>query len=173
MEKDQIKAMMFWKLCLGNPNDVMFGQTHPSPKKDIVPNADTYETIPISKENIREVTLSFPITEAEMQVLRRGHIPHAQEDHWYMYTDEEYIRYFRSWTGVCSFEAHYMKVGDGYIVDRLRMNKDLAQFGVNGDESGEALFKYLIAAETKGDAETAWQNYLDEWDKIYEKYKDN
>jgi hypothetical protein len=34
----------------------------------------------------------------DMEILRKGHIPNAQEDHWFMYCDDEHIRYYRSWT---------------------------------------------------------------------------
>ena len=92
------------------------------------------------------------------------------EDHWFMYCDNEYIRYFRSWTGMCAFEAHYRKDGDDYLVDTLKMNHDLAQFGVNGDEAGAALFRYLVVAESGGNAEEAWRHYLMTWDSLDRKY---
>lgn len=87
-----------------------------------------------------------------------------------MYADDTHVRYYRSWTGMCAFEAHYRKIGSGnYIIDSLSMNKDLAQFGVNGDMAGVALFQYLLTAEVGGDAERAWQQYLNAWTHLYHK----
>ena len=105
-----------------------------------------------------------------MAIIRKGHIPEVQEDHWFMYCDDDYIRYYRSWTGICAFEAHYKKKGSDYIVDHLKMNHALAEFGVNGDETGAALFCYLVIAESGGDADAAWQNYLCKWDMLVRKY---
>jgi hypothetical protein len=91
------------------------------------------------------------------------------EDHWFMFCDDEYIRYYRSWTGMCAFEAHYYKKFDHYIVDELCINQGLAEFGVNGDKSGEALFTYLLTAEIGDDATRAWETYLKVWEEINQK----
>ena len=82
-----------------------------------------------------------------------------------MYCDDEYIRYFRSWSGICAFEAHYTKKGDDYQVDKLRINHAQAKFGTNADEAGAALFRHLIIAESGGNSEASWQNYLQALDK--------
>ena len=66
---------------------------------------------------------------------------------------------------MCTFEAHYHKETECYIIDELTINHALAQFGVNGDEAAMRLFKYLITAETGGDAAEAWQDYIDAWEK--------
>ena len=87
-----------------------------------------------------------------------------------MYCDEEYIRYYRSWTGHCAFEAHYKNWEEGYVIDTLKMNHGLAGFGVNGDDAGVALFRFLIAAETGGDAAEAWSEYEEAWKKLHHKY---
>ena len=50
------------------------------------------------------------------------------------------------------------------------MNHALAEFGVNGGEAGAALFCYLVVAESGGNAEEAWQNYLQAWDKLVQKH---
>ena len=88
------------------------------------------------------------------------------EDHWFMYCDEEYIRYFRSWTGICAFEAHYTKDGDDYRVDRLRISSDFAQYGANGAAAGAALFRYLVLAESGGNSHLAWQQYIEAKEKM-------
>ena len=49
------------------------------------------------------------------------------------------------------------------------MNKNLAEFGVNGDMVGLALLQYLLTAEVRGDAEHAWQQYLDAWTHLHHK----
>ena len=71
---------------------------------------------------------------------------------------------------MCAFEAHYKKDCANYLVDHLKMNHALAEFGVNGDEAGAALFCYLVIAESGGNAEDACQHYLIAWDKSEQKY---
>ena len=83
-----------------------------------------------------------------------------------MYCDREYIRYYRSWSGRCAFVAHYRKGEECYFIDELTINHALSEFGVNGDEAGVWLFRYLITAETGGDEVGAWQDYINAWDKL-------
>jgi hypothetical protein len=50
------------------------------------------------------------------------------------------------------------------------MNRAIAEFGVNGDEAGTALFRYLITAELGGDVEHAWHSYLNALEYLNKKY---
>ena len=170
-QTDEFKAIMRWKLGLGNFNKVMNGES-PLPKKTRAATADDWKTEPMPDDPQETTTLklAIPISEEAMSILHKGHIPEVQEDHWFMYSDNEYIRYYRSWTGMCVFIAHYHKETDVYLIDELTMNHGLAAFGVNGNDSGAWLFRYLITAETGGDADGAWKDYLHAWDEINKKY---
>lgn len=170
-KKEHLKTMMLWKLGLGHMGK-MFNGEDPMPKKSAPPTEKMIKQgLPMSYNNeVSDYKMSLNLTKKELNILRMGHIPEAQEDHWFMYTDDEYIRYYRSWTGICAFEAHYKKDGKNYCVDHLRINQALCEFGVNGDEAGVWLFRYLLTAEVGGDAHAAWQNYLDVWEHLENKY---
>ncbi len=170
-QKEQFMAIMHWKLGLGNFNKTLKGESPLPDKQKTATSSDwNTEAMPSSPDEMSEMAFDFIIPPDAMKIIRKGHIPEAQEDHWFMYCDDEYIRYFRSWTGMCAFEAHYKKVDTGYLVDYLKMNHALAEFGVNGDEAGAALFCYLLVAESGGNAENAWQHYIKVWDKLVQKY---
>ena len=126
--------------------------------------------LPEDSEDVSTYPLSIPISKKDIEVLKMGHIPEAMEDHWFMYTDDQYIRYVRSWSNVCVFEAHYKADGENYVIDSLRMSHSLAQFGVNGDEAGVFLFRYLVITEIGGDSYAAWQAYLNAWEELHHKY---
>ena len=172
-QKKEFMTIMRWKLGLGNLNNIMFERKSPLPDKKRVATANDWKIQPMTEDESEKsgIELNIPIQEEAMNILRYGHIPEAQEDHWFMYCDDEYIRYYRSWTGICAFEAHYHKETDKlYRIDHLTMAHSLAEFGVNGDEAGVMLFRYLITAESEGDAEAAWNDYLQAWDMLNEKY---
>jgi len=172
IDKQYFQTIMFWKLGLGHMGKMLNGEDS-LPNKATPPSEEMIEHWqPMSADDdISDYKVSIPLAKEELDILRMGHIPEAQEDHWFMYTDDEYIRYFRSWTGMCAFEAHYTSAGDDYLIDHIRMNRALSAFGVNGDEAGVWLFRYLITAEIGADAETAWQAYLNAWEMLNEKYK--
>ena len=170
-EKKEFMTIMRWKLSLGNYNNVLEGRC-PLPEKNKVATASDWkiENMPDDEGETSTLELAIPIPEEAMDILRKGHIPEVQEDHWFMFCDEEYIRYYRSWTGMCAFEAHYHKENDIYRIDKLTMNHGLVEFGVNGDNAGAWLFRYLITAESGGDAEGAWQDYMNAWEETNRKY---
>ena len=167
LQKEEFKAIMRWKLGLGNFNKIIKGE-NPLPSKEKVAISSDWETEPMpeSAEEISIIKLAIPISPECMAILQKGHIPQEQEDHWFMYCDGEYIRYYRSWSGQCAFVAHYHKEEESYIIDELTINRALAEFGVNGTEAGVWLFRYLITAETGGDEAWAWQDYIDAWDRL-------
>jgi hypothetical protein len=171
-QKAQFELIMFWKLSLGDNNKTLTGQD-PLPNKDKVATKDSWQIQPMPNEDTSTVILDMPITQEQMEILSKGHIPDVMEDHWFMYCDPDgqHIRYYRSWTGMCAFDATYIKNDDGsYLLARLTMNHALAEFGVNGDEAGKALFRYLITAELGGDVEHAWHSYLNAWEYLNKKY---
>ena len=170
-QKQHFMAIMHWKLGLGNFNKALSGESPLPDKSKTATSSDwNIEPMPSDSNEMSEMAFDFRIPAEAMEIIRKGHIPEAQEDHWFMYCDDEYIRYYRSWTGMCAFEAHYKKDGTDYLVDHLKMNHAIAEFGVNGDEAGAALFCYLVVAESGGNAEEAWQHYLEVWDLLAYKY---
>ena len=114
-----------------------------------------------------DIAIHFEIPEDKMKVLMQGHIPEAQEDHWFMYCDRSHIRYYRSWTGECAFEAHFHKDKYKYIIDHLFANHALNEFGVNGDIPAKVLFLYLVYSDIDGVNHRCWLEYLNAWEEQY------
>ena len=168
-EKKQSQAIMQWKLGLGNMSKLFNGED-PMPDKTKVAKSTSWKTEPMPPTDISKIKVNICITEKDMAIIRKGHIPEAMEDHWFMYCDDDYIRYYRSWSGMCAFEAHFHKKENQYVIDEICVNHALAEFGVNGDKTGVALFLHLLIAEVGGDAMATWQAYLDKWDETYQKY---
>ena len=168
-EKKQFQAIMLWKLGLGNMGKLFNGE-EPMPNKTKVAKSTSWKIDPMPQTDISRIEAGISITEEDMAIIRKGHIPEAQEDHWFMYCSKQHIRYYRSWTGTCAFEAHFLKKGQKYIIDEIIINHALVEFGVNGDEAGVALFLYLLIAEVGGDTMAAWEAYLDKWDELNNKY---
>jgi ADP-ribosylglycohydrolase len=165
-EKSEFFIKMYWKLALGNSALAIEGKD-PLPSKEVVATADSWKTDPLpdNPQDVSRMGCQIELTAESMETLRRGHIPNVQEDHWFMYCDDEYIRYYRSWNGMCAYEAHYRKTAEGkYLIDHLTVNKKLSGYGVNGDKPAQVLFLYLITAEIGGDEWRAWNDYINAWE---------
>ena len=167
----QYQAIMLWKLGLGHMGKYFNGE-NPVPDKKEIATKDSWNIEPMPEEDVSKLQAGLTLTDGDMEIIRRGHIPEAQEDHWFMYCDNEYIRYYRSWSGMCAFEAHYTREDDHWLIDSITINHALAEFGVNGDESGAYLFIYLLVAETGTDAMPQWSAFLDAWQTTHFKYAD-
>lgn len=161
-EQQKREMMMFWKLGYGHLGKYLNGE-NPTPDKTKKATKESWEIKPMPFEDISVMAMEFSLTNEDMAVLRQGHIPEAQEDHWFMYCDEEYIRYYRSWTGMCAFEAHYRYTEGKYIIDRLTVNHQLCEFGCNGDIPAKCLFLYLLYCERMGPDSRAWKSYTEAW----------
>lgn len=172
--KKHIKTMMLWKLGLGNMGRFFIGE-NPMPSKEKVATADMMSEIHVMSDEDKSVVTEWNfgyIPPEIMGNLRRGHIPEAQEDHWFMYCNEEdmTLHYIRSWSGHEEFVVHLCGCSRGFLMKKVEINKHLCGFGVNGDDAAMALLRYLIVAETNPNVMAAWDLYLDEWEEINKKY---
>ena len=173
-KNDEIKefqAILFWKLGLGNMEKYFAGE-NPMPDKSIIADSTSWKTEPMPSNEVSVLDVNISISKKDMDVIRRGHMPESQADHWFMYCTEKHICYYRSWTGACAFKAHYVKVEDeSVLIDKLMINYALSEFGVNGDKSGLALFLYLLTAETGVDARREWNDYLEARKELFLEYQ--
>jgi hypothetical protein len=132
------------------------------PTKDIVATADSWYITPMpdNTDEVSNIKCYIEVSDKDMKTLRKGHIPDSQGDNWFMYCDDKHIRYYRSWTGICIFEANYHKITDDkYLIDSLTVNNSISKFGVNGNIPFQMLFIYLITTETGYDENKAWMNF--------------
>ena len=158
-------VIMLWKLGLGNMGRCFNGE-NPLPDKTKISTKDLWNTEPWPEDkDISLIKTDIDISKADMDILLRGHIPDAMEDHWFMYCDDKAIRYYRSWTGMPAFEASYIKTPSGAKIISLKIHHGLSQWGINDDETGYALFCYLIDAETDNYPQEAWHNFISVWGK--------
>lgn len=158
-----MEAIMRWKLGFGNFNDLLEGRRPLPAKRKKAVHMDFLQPMP--RKGVSHLVMSLLVSKENMDTLRLGHIPDAQEDHWFMYCDDKYIRFYRSWTGTCIFRAHYCRQTDSkYLIDRLTVNHALAEFGVCSDMPAARLFVYLLVAGTDGNSEAAWDDFINSWE---------
>lgn len=147
-------ALSMWTMGAGN-SARRFNMEDPMPEKRVVATADTWKTLPL--DWFVTVPQDFYLTSARMEKVRFGHIPDAMEDHWFMYCDDQAIRYYRSWTGICFAVAYYEKCGDEYRITELRINNDPRQYQLNDVDAAVALFYALLVSEYGGCSGPYWK----------------
>ena len=107
-------------------------------KGPVVKKSD-WKTLDMPGENAQFV-LHRPITEHQMQVLRRGHIPQEMEDKWFWYMEGNTLYAHRSWTGYCIFRIDF-KPGNDHLVT---VNRDPEQFGRSSVKADAEMLNDLL-----------------------------
>ena len=76
----------------------------------------------------------------EMDALRRGNIPQAMEDKWFLYMEGTTLFAHRSWTGYCIYKID-LKENNDHVVT---VNRDPEQYScTDAEEDAEALNSLL------------------------------
>ena len=149
-----LKALMMWKMGAGN-SAKRFNGENPIPVKTVVATKDSWTIMPMPEQHTT-IPVGVILPENAMECVKYGHIPDAMEDHWFMYCDDNTIRYYRSWTGFCIYVAKYEKVDDGYKITDLSVNRYPEQYKCDDDKHDLALFMTLLTEEYGGDASLYW-----------------
>lgn len=154
----QTAAIQMWTNGLGHMGKAFNGENS-MPDKGIAATADSWNTLPMP-DKYAVIRTDIKIPTEPMDIIRKGHIPEAMEDHWFMYCDDEFIRYYRSWTGICIYEARYEKVDDSYKITSIKANRLPEQYRETNDRRDYCLFMYLIITETGGDGSKFFDEFL-------------
>ena len=157
LDEDARHALALWTDGLGNSARRFRGED-PMPEKKKIATRDSWNTRPMPEKQVT-VPLDLRLTGEQMERIRCGHIPDGMEDHWFMYCDDERIRYYRSWTGNCIFEAAFEASGDGYRVTRLTINQDPEEHKARSEQATR-LFAALLMEESGADAGPYWDAYF-------------
>jgi len=80
----------------------------------------------------------------EYERLLLGLIPQEMEDRWFVYLNNDYLFFHRSWTGYCIFELRLDKIVDGCIVIECFVNGCTDQYEETDDTYNSSLLSFLI-----------------------------
>ena len=111
-----------------------------------VATKDSWHIEPMPEQHV-VLDLDATISSAAMQIVKKGHVPRAMEDHWFMYCDETTIRYYRSWSGYCIYIAKYLDDGVQCRITELMVNRDPEQYKLADDAHDKELFMKLLNSE--------------------------
>ena len=150
---------LIWKMGLGHSGKLIEGK-NPIPKKTEIATKYTWKNIKKMPKQHIVVNLDIDISTEMIGTIKYGHIPEEMEDHWFMYCDEDTIRYYRSWTGFCIYECKFIKSGYNYKLTELTINRDPNQYGEKNIDADITLFMYLIVSEVGGNGYKIFEEYL-------------
>ena len=83
---------------------------------------------------------------AEMARIRDGLVPEEMEDKWFIVWDDDRLRFHRSWTGLCVYEARFAPDDDGATLVEARVSREHGRYGHAADDDNARLMMWLIEA---------------------------
>ncbi len=96
----------------------------------------------------------------ELEQLKRGSIPKAMEDHWFLFYEDDKFYCIRSWTGTCIYIAD---VTDGGDILHAIANRDPEQYSCANDEEDCLTLTHLVlsCAGRRAEADAALKQALE------------
>ena len=98
---------------------------------------------PVRKEDLQHAGLfSMP----EVDRLEVGYVPGTMEDKWFIYFENGWLRFHRSWTGACIYGLKVQTTSEGGQVTESWVNRDAEQYRGTDVEYDRRLVDFLIDA---------------------------
>jgi len=106
---------------------------------------DSWKTLPIPD---KRQLLGFEgfYTDADAERMMRGLIPEQMEDKWFIYFQEGWLYFIRSWTGAYIFALKLDGSPAGVHVTESWVNRDASQYKNQDDEYDRKLVGFLVDA---------------------------
>ena len=78
--------------------------------------------------------------------ITRGLVPREMEDKWFVYFDEPWLYFHRSWTGLCVYAVRLRAEGEGSAVEEAWANRAPEEYRETDDAHDVALLSFLVDA---------------------------
>ena len=93
LTREERHALERWTGGIASVNRALRGES-PYPKKDRIALKSSWDIKHMPRHKHTTIGIGIELSEEELIELAKGHIPEEMEDHWFMYFDGEYIRYY-------------------------------------------------------------------------------
>jgi hypothetical protein len=80
----------------------------------------------------------------EYEQISLGLIPHAMEDKWFIFLEEDRLFFHRSWTGLCVYEVRLERKGGEHVVAEAFVNQHPEQYKESNVEYAAAILNFLV-----------------------------
>lgn len=88
---------------------------------------ESWKTCPLPHER-RELAFSAYFSVDALAQLRAGVIPDSMDDKWFVFCEDDWVYFHRSWTGFCVFWLQLIPSADGASVGTSVVDCDATQY---------------------------------------------
>lgn len=80
----------------------------------------------------------------ELTKIQEGHLPKSMDDRWFIYYQDDWLYFHRSWTGYCIYEVKLKITEEGADIDEAWMSSDLKHYRSMGRNEDLNILSDLI-----------------------------
>ena len=102
----------------------------------------TWQNHPI--ENPKRIYIDMLFTYKQFSRLSIGLIPQQMEDKWFVYYENEWLYFHRSWTGYGMYQAKLNKEISGYSIKEFLVERNQEKYRNEDDKTDIETFSFLI-----------------------------
>jgi len=108
-----------------------------------VATRDSWKTLPLPTKRAHfQMSLSF--SNAEGDRLRSGFIPACMEDKWFIFFEDGWLYFHRSWTGYCLFGVRVDESSNGVRLAEAWASRDPSQYASDNIDFDKGMLETLI-----------------------------
>lgn len=96
-------------------------------------------------DNPKRIDIDLQFTDKQFSKLSRGIIPQQMEDKWFIYFENDWLYFHRSWTGFGIYKAKLNKEKEGYSIKEFWAERNLEKYGNEDDKTDIENISFLIA----------------------------
>lgn len=104
---------------------------------------ETWRHQPIDNPKRIDITLHF--TDRQFLKLTNGLIPQQMEDKWFIFYENDWLYFHRSWTGYGLYKAQLIKEKDGYSIKEFWAERNQEKYKNEDDSTDIETISFLIA----------------------------
>lgn len=104
---------------------------------------NSWKNIPMDQPKRIEMTLVFD--DEEYESLKRGFIPMQMEDKWFIYFEEDWLHFHRSWTGQEVYKAKVEQEEPEYMIKEFWVERNPEKYKNEIDREDMENFYFLVA----------------------------
>ena len=105
----------------------------------------SWKTLPFPAEKDR-IDLTLLYSDAEGERIRLGYIPQDMDDKWFIFFENGWLYFYRSWTGACIFGIHLEGSPNGIRVVDAWVSGDKEHYRSPSPEHDARLIEQLISS---------------------------
>jgi len=112
-------------------------------KTDKIATRKTWNNLPIDAPE--KIIIELKFSQEQYNKIKRGLIPHEMEDKWFIFFEDNWLYFHRSWTGYGIYKAEIKKDNGNYCIYEFFVERNKEKYKCEDDNEDIDNFTFLIA----------------------------